>query len=58
MAGELGGEFVDAGESAHFSDRPELQRMLAYRAAHPGTYCIVYKVDRLARNRVDDAAIH
>lgn len=51
-------EFVDAGESARKADRPELMRMIEYVKAHPVAYCIVHKVDRLARNRADDVAIH
>ncbi|WP_085256577.1 recombinase family protein [Mycobacterium saskatchewanense] len=52
-------EFVERGESAKSADtRPELQRMLAYIKDHPVNYVIVHKVDRLARNRLDDAQIH
>ena len=52
-------EFVDAGESARSADRPELQKMLGYLREHPGVrYVIVHKVDRLARNRVDDVEIN
>ncbi|GAB3196612.1 hypothetical protein GCM10027062_06310 [Nocardioides hungaricus] len=51
-------EFVDAGESARSADRPDLQRMLEYIETHQVTYCIVHKVDRLARNRLDDVEIH
>lgn len=51
-------EFVDAGESARKADRPALQSMLEFVARHHITYCIVHKVDRLARNRADDVAIH
>ncbi|WP_223148983.1 recombinase family protein [Changpingibacter yushuensis] len=51
-------EFVDAGESACKADRPELMRMIKYVAEHQVNYCIVHKVDRLARNRADDVAIH
>jgi site-specific DNA recombinase len=51
-------EFVDRGESAKTSDRPELQRMLAYVKAEAITYVIVHKVDRLARNRADDVTIN
>ena len=51
-------EFVDAGESARKADRPELIRMIKYVAEHQVNYCIVHKVDRLARNRADDVAIH
>lgn len=36
----------------------DLQRMLEYVASHHVTYCIVHKVDRLARNRIDDVEIH
>jgi DNA invertase Pin-like site-specific DNA recombinase len=51
-------EFTDAGESARKADRPELQRLLEFVKHHHITYCIVHKVDRLARNRADDVAIH
>ena len=51
-------EFVDAGKSARSAKRPELQRMLDYIATDQVTYCIVHKVDRLARNRLDDVDIH
>src|SRR5262245_44085909 len=51
-------EFVDAGESARTSRRPELQRMLAHVRDEPVKYVIVHKIDRLARNRVDDVEIN
>ncbi|EWT04013.1 recombinase, partial [Intrasporangium chromatireducens Q5-1] len=51
-------EFVDAGASAKSADRPELMRMIQYVKANKVAYCIVHKVDRLARNRSDDVAIH
>src|ERR1700692_2074714 len=52
-------EFVERGESAKSAEtRPELQRMLTYIKEHPVDYVIVHKVDRLARNRLDDAQIH
>ena len=51
-------EFVDAGESARKADRPELMRMIQYVTKHKTNYCIVHKVDRLARNRADDVSIH
>lgn len=51
-------EFVDAGESARSADRPDLMRMIEYVRRHHVHYCIVHKVDRLARNRADDVAIH
>ena len=48
---------MDKGESARSADRPELQRMLAYLAEQPVDYVIVHKIDRLARNRLDDLTI-
>ncbi|MFV0309211.1 MAG: recombinase family protein, partial [Desertimonas sp.] len=51
-------EFVDAGESAKSADRPELMRLIEYVKTHPVAYCIVHKIDRLARNRADDVTIH
>lgn len=51
-------EFVDAGESARSADRPELQQMLRLLQEHPCDYVIVHKVDRLARNRIDDVEIN
>ena len=51
-------EFVDAGESARKADRPALQAMLDFVAHNHISYCIVHKVDRLARNRADDVTIH
>ncbi len=61
-ADELGArivrEFIDAGESARSADRDGLQDMLAFIAATRTTFCIVHKLDRLARNRTDDVKIH
>ncbi|WP_157103278.1 recombinase family protein [Neomicrococcus aestuarii] len=51
-------EFVDAGESARSVDRDGLKEMLAFIAATRVTFCIVHKLDRLARNRADDVKIH
>ena len=52
-------EFTDAGESGtSAAKRPELQKMLAWVREHPVDYCIVHKLDRLARSRADDVAIH
>ncbi len=51
-------EFVDAGESAKKADRPALREMISYVKRHKVAYCIVHKVDRLARNRADDVEIH
>lgn len=50
-------EFVDAGESARSADRPALQRMLAHLERERADYVIVHKIDRLARNRMDDLMI-
>ena len=52
-------EFADRGESARSANRPELQKMLAYLKEDGGIdYVIVHKLDRLARNRVDDVEIN
>ena len=47
-----------AGESARSADRDGLQEMLAFIAATRVQFCIVHKLDRLARNRADDVKIH
>lgn len=52
-------EFVDAGASARSANRPALQQMLAALST-PGAnidYVIVHKLDRLARDRMDDVSI-
>ena len=51
-------EFVEAGESAKTADRPALQAMLEYVKTRRVQYCIIHKLDRLARNRADDVQIH
>lgn len=51
-------EFFGAGESARSANRPDLQRMLTYIANNHLDCVIVHKVDRLARNRVDDVEIN
>ncbi|MGO1851617.1 recombinase family protein [Microbacterium sp. JB110] len=51
-------EFSDPGYSAKTMNRPDLQRMLKYIKTHQVTYCIVHKVDRLARDRLVDLQIH
>ena len=58
LRAEVIDEFIDAGESAKTAHRPELQRLLTF--LHDGSiqYVIVHKVDRLARNRVDDVEIN
>jgi len=51
-------EFVDAGESARSADRPELQALLKRVALKDIDFVIVHKLDRLARDRYDDALIN
>ena len=51
-------QFIDRGESAKSAKRPELQRMLTFVAEEQIDYVIVHKIDRLARNRVDDVEIN
>lgn len=51
-------EFIEPGESAKTAQRKALQKMLDYLAHNPVRYCIINKVDRIARNRLDDAIIH
>ena len=50
-------EFVDRGASAKSADRKDLQDMLEYIAGNKVDYCIIHKLDRLARNRDDDSDI-
>jgi len=50
--------YADAGESARSQDRPKLQEMLErLKNDRDIDYVIVHKIDRLARNRVDDVNI-
>ncbi len=58
LGADVVGEFVDRGESARSANRPELQRLLVDIRENPVDYLIVHKVDRLARNRVDDVEIN
>lgn len=50
-------EFVERGRSGRSLERPELKRMLDYVQSRPVDFVIVHKIDRLARNRADDAAL-
>jgi site-specific DNA recombinase len=51
-------EFVDAGASARSADRPALQLLLTrLRDRRDVGYVIIHKIDRLARNRIDDVQI-
>lgn len=55
---EVVAEYVDRGESAKTADRPELKALLArLEEKRDLDLVIVHKVDRLARNRYDDATI-
>jgi site-specific DNA recombinase len=55
---ELADEYVDRGESARTADRPQLQAMLARLAEDPTIEAlVVHKLDRLARNLEDHAAV-
>ena len=55
---KLADEYVDRGESARTADRPQLQAMLARLAEDPSIDClVVHKLDRLARNLEDHAAV-
>ena len=55
---EFAGEYVDAGESARSADRPALQRLLSdLRETSDVSYVVVHKIDRMARNLEDHAAI-
>ena len=51
--------FKEEGESAKFADRTELKELIEYCRTHKGQVqvCLVYKVDRFARNQVDHYAI-
>src|SRR5437660_1581824 len=58
LAAEVVGVYVDRGESAKTADRPQFQAMLnRIRTEGNVDYVIVDKIDRLARNRRDDANI-
>lgn len=50
-------EFIERGRSGRSLERPELKRMLDYVQKRPVDFVIVHKIDRLARNRADDATI-
>ncbi|HYM55644.1 MAG TPA: recombinase family protein, partial [Solirubrobacteraceae bacterium] len=50
--------YIERAESARSDDRPVLQKMLKELPALGVKYLIVHKVDRLARNRLDDAQLY
>jgi site-specific DNA recombinase len=50
--------YLERAESAKSDDRPVLQRMFRELPTLGVKYLIVHKVDRLARNRLDDATLY
>jgi site-specific DNA recombinase len=50
--------YLERAESAKSDDRPVLQQMLKELPTLGIQYLIVHKVDRLARNRLDDALLY
>ena len=50
--------YVERAESARSDDRPVLQQMMRELPSLGVRYLIVHKVDRLARNRLDDATLY
>lgn len=50
--------YIERAESAKSDDRPVLQHMLKELPTLGVKYLIVHKVDRLARNRLDDATLY
>jgi site-specific DNA recombinase len=55
---DVADEYVDRGESARTADRRQLEAMLARLAEDPSIDClVVHKLDRLARNLEDHAAV-
>jgi site-specific DNA recombinase len=50
--------YIERAESARSDNRPVLQQMMREAATLGLRYLIVHKVDRLARNRLDDATLY
>jgi site-specific DNA recombinase len=50
--------YIERAESAKSDDRPVLQQMMAELPELGVKYLIVHKVDRMARNRLDDATLY
>ena len=50
--------YIERAETAKSDDRPVLQQMLRELPTLGVKYLIVHKVDRLARNRLDDATLY
>jgi site-specific DNA recombinase len=55
---ELAKVYLERAESARSDDRPVLQQMMRELPKLGVKYLIVHKVDRLARNRLDDAVLY
>lgn len=55
---EVAKVYMERAESAKSDDRPVLQAMMRELPALGVKYLIVHKVDRLARNRLDDAVLY
>jgi DNA invertase Pin-like site-specific DNA recombinase len=55
---EVAKVYMERAESAKSDDRPVLQYMLRELPTLGVKYLIVHKVDRLARNRLDDATLY
>ena len=52
------GRYVDRGESARTTNRPELKRLIQHCRENKGVdLVLVHKIDRLARNLIDYATI-
>src|SRR2546427_7214025 len=56
---EVGRGFVEEGESAKTTERPEFQKLLAFCREHKGEvqHVIVYSINRFARNSYDHAIV-
>ena len=56
LGAEIVGEYIERAQSAKSNDRPELQRMLnRIKEQCDIDYVVLWKVDRFARDRRDDA---
>jgi site-specific DNA recombinase len=56
LGAEIVGEYIERAQSAKTNDRPELNAMLSrIKEQHDVDFVILWKVDRFARDRRDDA---
>jgi site-specific DNA recombinase len=58
LGADLAKVYLERAESARSDNRPVLQQMMRELPALGVKYLIVHKVDRLARNRLDDAVLY